>query len=191
MSCMRCCRILLEKPYTFCLLLFWPSIGRRMLFTYLTALTVPSPKMGLFTFLSLIAHETPILSSCRQSSWISPRFSALQYRLFWKFTANVRKTRSHPIETLSLDLLHCAQDWRNQFKKCILAAGSCSFKAWTAVFLCGRNSDNCVALRADVFATFIAWSNCLRDFLVKFQLQGEYLPISLLSAEMISVWLIV
>jgi hypothetical protein len=146
------------------LLLFSANNGRSTLFAYLTALTVPSQKMGPVTLHTLIAHETPILSSCRQSSWISPRFSALQYRLFWKLTANIRETRPLPIETLSVDLLHCAQDWKTQFKKCILAVGSCSFKAWTAVFVCGRSCDNCVALLADVFATLIAWSSLLRDF---------------------------
>lgn len=152
-----------------------------MFFTYLTTLNFPSQKMDPFKLHTLISHETPILSSYRESSWISPRFSALQYRLFWEFTANVRKTRTHPIKTLSMDLLHCAQDWRNQFQKSILAAGSYSFKAWTAVFVCGRSCDNCVALRADVFATLIAWSNGLRDFL------GEVSIIGWISSNFSSV----
>jgi hypothetical protein len=156
MSCMSCCRILLEKPCAFFLLLFWAKNGRSMLFTYLTELAVPSQTMGPVTLHVLIAHETSISSPYRQSSWIRPRFSAFQDRLFWKFNANVRKIRPHPIEIRSLDLLHYAQDWRNQFKKCILGAGSCSFKAWAAIFVCGRSSDNCVALRTDVFATLTA-----------------------------------
>jgi hypothetical protein len=170
---MRRCRILLEKPCTFCLLLFWAKNGRSMLFTYLTALNVSPQTMGPFTLHALTAHETSVLSPFRHSSWISPRFSAFHYRLFWKFTANVRKTRPHPIETWSLDLLHCVQDWRNQFKKCILGAGSCSFKRWTAVFVCGRSSDNYVALHAEVFAPLTAWSNRLRDFLGEVSIIGQ------------------
>jgi hypothetical protein len=173
MSSMTCCRILLEKLHTICLLLFWAKYGRSMFFTYLTALTVPSPKMGPVSLHTLVAHETPILSSRKQSSWISPRFSALQCRLFWKFTANVRKPRPHPIETLSIDLVHCAQDWRNQFQKRILAAGFYSIKTGTAVLICGRSCDNCVALRADVFATLIAWASRFRDFLGEVSIIGQ------------------
>ena len=111
---------------------------------------------------TLVAHEPPILSSCRRSSWINTRFSSLQHRLFWEFTVNVGKTMPRPVETLSTDLLHCAQDWRNEFQICILSAGSCSVGKRTALFLCGRSCANFVALRADFF---IPRASPLRDFL--------------------------
>ena len=46
MSSMRCCRILLEKPYTFCLLLFWAKNGRSVLFTYLRGINCSITKDG-------------------------------------------------------------------------------------------------------------------------------------------------
>ena len=129
--------------------------------------------MGPVTLHTLTVRETPILSSCRQSSWISPLFSALQYRMFWEFTANVRKTRHRLIETLTVELFQCVQDWRNQFQKCIFEAANYSFKVGTAVFVCGRSCDNCIAPHADVFATLIAWASRLRDFLVEASIIGR------------------
>jgi hypothetical protein len=55
---------------------------------------------------------------------------------------------------------------KKQSQKFILAAGSCSFKAWTTIVLYGRNFNNFVALHADVIETPVS---CASRFLLKFQ----------------------
>jgi len=44
-------------------------------------------------------------------------------------------------------------------QKCILATGSCSFKAWTTIALQGHSRISFLAFRADVFATLVSWAD--------------------------------
>jgi hypothetical protein len=86
------------------------------------------------TLHALVSHETPILSSCRQSSWISPRFSALQYRLFWELTSPCEEGQdSSEKNTDCGSTCPSCTDRRNQLQKHFLVTILRSFNAWTTV----------------------------------------------------------
>jgi hypothetical protein len=105
--------------------------------------------------LTACTHRTPntnFFSMKRWSSWTSPGFSALQYRLFWEFTSP-RKENQDSLEKITNCGSTCPSytDWRNQLQKCIFATGTCSFKAWSTNILHAHSCNSFVAFRPDVF----------------------------------------
>lgn len=86
--------------------------------------------------------------------FVSPGFSLLHYWLLR------RENQASLEEDAKVDQFLIVYRLRNRFKECVLATGSCFFKAWTTTALHGRSCNNFVAPHADIFVT-VSWTEKL------------------------------
>jgi hypothetical protein len=97
-------------------------------------------------------HKTSIFFVMKRES-VSPGFSLLHYWLLH------RENQASSEENAKVDQFLIVYRLKNQFKGCVLATGSCFFKAWTTTALNGC-SCNFVAPHAGIFVT-VSWTEKL------------------------------
>jgi len=101
----------------------------------------PPDRMQVTLWNSCPETKHQFFSSWRGSSWTTPGFSALQYRMFLEFTSPRNENQASLQKNTKCGSTSSYTDWRNKLQKCILATESYTFKVWTTAVLHGRSCN--------------------------------------------------